>query len=130
MKKLLKDALRLHEKRSQWDYDRWFYPHEVPNRGGGTFTVELYVSPIMWLTTNNTDERYLRAILPNFSDARLLHQWERSNVDYGPNNRPVVRGVIKCQLWDLRKALGVDIPLRELLGQDCEWLEAEGVELD
>ena len=130
MEKLLRDAKQFHEKRNHWDNNYWFYPHEVPNRGGGTFIVELRLAPVVWLCTNNENERYLRTLLPKFADARLLYQWERADVDYDPNNRPVRRGIIKCQIWDLRKALDVATPLRELLGQDSEWLEAEGVDID
>ena len=130
MKELLKDKMQFHKGKSPWDYDRYFYPHQVPNRGGGTFTVELTLSPVVWLTTNNVDERYLRSILPKFADARLLYQWEKKDVDLDPNGRPVVRGAIRCQIWDLRKVFGITTPLVELLGNDHIWLQEQGIELD
>lgn len=63
-------------------------------------TIATAQNPLLYITTNNPDERILRYILPHFKDARKINEIKVPNWDEDPYGRRVQRGTIIKQIWD------------------------------
>lgn len=76
--------------------------------------------PIIHLTNHNDYEVRLRNILPCISSAKCLYKKMRTCYRYDSYERAFPCGSVSVQIWDLRKVVGCDKPLVELLDyEEC-----------
>lgn len=71
--------------------------------------------PVIELSTNNSNEMYLRALYRKLKGAKCVYRNTYTNYDEDPYGRKVARGSIEHQIWDLRELVGSEEPLDELL---------------
>lgn len=58
--------------------------------------------PVIVLSTNNTNERYLREFLPALKGAKRVFHKVCNNYDEDPYGRKIKCGTYSYEIWDLR----------------------------
>lgn len=71
--------------------------------------------PVLVLSTNNPNERYLRRFLPTLSGAKRVYHKMYTDYDTDPYGRKVARGSISYDIWDLRSLFNVTKDISEFL---------------
>ena len=61
--------------------------------------------PVIVLSTNNTNERYLREFLPRLKGAKRVFHKVCDNYDEDPYGRKIKCGTYSYEIWDLRSLL-------------------------
>lgn len=78
--------------------------------------------PVVELSTNNSDERYLRKLFPKLKGAKRIYRKTRTDYDEDPYGRKVQRGTISDEIWDLRAFVGNNEPLGKYLDYEQTYM--------
>ena len=81
--------------------------------------------PVIVLSTNNVNERYLRRFLPTLKGAKRVYHKEYTDYDTDPYGNKVARGTISYDIWDLRSLFNVTEDISKFLDyEDNERLKS------
>lgn len=81
--------------------------------------------PVLVLSTNNPNERYLRQFLPTLQGANRVFHKEYTDYDTDPYGNKVKCGTISYDIWDLRSLFNVTKDITEFLDyEDNERLKS------
>lgn len=86
-------------------------------------TIATTEDPLLYLTTNNLNERILRQLLPNLKGAKKIKEIKKPNWDEDPYGRRFQRGTIIKQIWDLSGCFGKEANCKPHKLSDVELYE-------
>lgn len=74
--------------------------------------------PVIVLSTNNTNERYLREFLPTLKGAKQVFYKVCDNYDEDPYGRKIKCGTYSYEIWDLRSLFDCTKDITEFLNYE------------